>query len=625
MFENNYSHRQTDAKDIPYQLILALGYFLLLAIWSTGTPFNGAPDEATHFFLLEYIKTFHSIPNATEPVQAFTGSISGHTWQQGAFWYHGLPFPHVLGALVTSYSFSWMLPSELAYLAARCFNWILGAVFICALFRIAHRMGMPKKAATLAALAVALMPQVSFVFSYFNSDAFGVMSVALLISALLGFLRSTNKLTAICLGCAIGLMFLAKLYLLPALVFAAAMLTAHHFLGRKSLTSYFTTMIICAAIICMPMLLITYIKFGEITGISGQIDFVALHKNNSAAGFGTCYIRCPGHLFNMETITPWLNLTLLSYFSTSGWMNIFLPSNYYMGAAIIFIMLVIASLVQTGRAYARDERRLFFLNYLLPLIMTLGLFPSIIILSLLASQNSLPQPQGRYLFVTIPFLSILLAFASMSHARAKNAASFARDARSSRFHLKWLLLVVFWMAWTNVVAWKENALSPMNIQKSVIGRSVTEAVMASDATKNTGNLSFSAAQLTERLSITNGDFFIKAPLGQPNAIGTFDEIRQTPDGLFLRGWSVPPANGGSPEYVIAAEAGKIIGAIKVEVKRADVADALADKAALRSGYEGVITVAPQPDKCDLKLYTVSSSFKIFAMPDVCEFISRSSH
>ncbi|MCK9705465.1 glycosyltransferase family 39 protein [Pseudomonas syringae] len=625
MFQTNHSDHQTGWSSTRYQRVLATTYFILLSVWSAGIAFNGAPDESTHFFLLEYLKSFHSLPAASAPTQAFTGSISGYTWQPGEFWYHGLPFPHVIGALISSYSLSWMLPSDLGYLAARCFNWILGAVFICALFRIANRAGMSKKAAALAALIISLIPQVSFVFSYFNSDAYGLMSVALLISALLGFLKAPNKLTAVWLGGAIGLMFLAKLYLLPALVFVVVMLAAQHFFRDKILKQRVVPMLTAAVIVSLPMLLVTYLKFGEISGISGQIDFVALHKDNPAAGFGTCYIRCSGHLLNMENVIPWLNLTLTSYFSTTGWMNIFLPSTYYMGAAVLFISIVIMATIQTARIYSRDSKPIFLLNFLLPLIMILGLFPSIILLSMLASQNSLPQPQGRYLFVTIPFLTLLIAFATMSRARARNATSSVRNARLSQFHVKCLIAVVIWMAWTNMAAWKENTLSSSNIQKSAIGKSVTEAVIESNASRKPATDSLSAAQLANRLSLNNGEFFLKAPLEQVRAMGTLDEVRKTSEGWILRGWSVPPQTDGLPEYIIAVEAGKIVGALRVEGKRPDVAAALGNKSALRSGYEGTVPALSSPDKCDLKLYTVSSTFKVFAMPDVCEFISRSSY
>ncbi|WP_122745466.1 ArnT family glycosyltransferase [Pseudomonas viridiflava] len=620
-----HSDNLTGWSSTRYQRVLAVTYFLILAVWSVGIAFNGAPDESTHFFLLEYLKTYHSIPDASEPVKAFTGSLSGHTWQAGDFWYHGLPFPHVLGALVSSYGLSWMFPSELGYLAARVFNWILGTVFVCALFRIGHRAGMPKKAAAFGALVVALIPQVSFVFSYFNSDAYGLMSVALLLSALLGFLKTPAKYTAICLGASLGLMFMAKLYLLPALVFAGVMLVAANWLGPYKLIKHTGTILVVAVIVAAPMLVFTYIEFGEITGISGQIDFVAMHKTNPAAGFGTCYIGCSGKLLEMDNVVPWLTLTLMSYFSVTGWMNVFISGPYYTTAALLLMALVLSAIVQTLRMYSSDNKSVFFLRSLLPLTMILGLFPSIVVLSLLASQNSLPQPQGRYLFVTIPFLALLIAIATTRYSKTETSASAARVVKSNRFYLKCLIVITAWMAWTNTVAWSTNTLSVANIQKSAIGKPVVEAIESSDAVGSARSVTLDVQQLTQRLLLENNEFILKAPLAQNAPLGNLDEVTKTPDGWKLRGWTyIEPANG-IPQYVVAVEAGKVTDAVRINVNRPDVAIALGDKAALRSGFDSTIISGSLPEKCDLKLYTVSSTFKIFAMPNACELINRSPH
>ncbi|MEE4909650.1 glycosyltransferase family 39 protein [Pseudomonas alliivorans] len=625
MPESTHSDNQTGWSSTRYQRVLAVTYFLILAAWSLGIAFHGAPDESTHFFLLEYLKAYHSMPDAAEPVKAFTGTISGHTWQPGDFWYHGLPFPHVIGALISSYGLSWMLPSEFAYLAVRCFNWILGAIFICALFRIGHRAGMPKKAAALGALAVALVPQVSFAFSYFNSDAYGVMSVALLLSALLGFLKTPAKYTAICLGGSIGLMLMAKLYLLPALVFAGVMFAATQVFGKQRLTKHIATILLVAVIVSAPMLVFTYLEFGEITGISGQLQFVEMHKTNPAAGFGTCYIGCSGKLLEMDNIAPWITLTLMSYFSVTGWMNIFISPPYYTVAALLFMALVLAAIIQTLRVYSPDNKSAFLLKNLLPLIMILGLFPSIILLSLLASQNSMPQPQGRYLFVTLPFLAMLIAIATTRYSSAQTSASVARAVKSDRFYLKCLIVLATWMAWTNAVSWSANTLNSTNIQKSAIGRPIVEAIKDSETGKDPRVAMVEAQQLTQRLFLEKGEFLLKAPQSQTVALGNLDEVRKTADGWVFRGWSyIAPANG-TPQYLVAVEAGKVVGAMSIDVKRPDVAVALGDKAALRSGYEGPIATTALPGKCDLKLYTVSSTFKIFAMPNACELINRSPH
>lgn len=609
-----------------YQRLLACAYFLVLAVWSVGIAFNGAPDESTHFFLLEYLKAFHSIPVAAEPIQAFTGPISGHTWQPGDFWYHGLPFPHVVGALITSYGFSWALPSDMAYLAARSFNWLLGAVFICALFRIAYRSGMREKHAAIAALVICLIPQVSFVFSYFNSDAWGLTSIALLLSALMGFLKEPKKYTAICFGGALGLVLMAKLYFLPALVFAAVMICATHFFGRKNFTKHLSTSLAIAIVIAGPMLILTYAKFGEVTGISGQLAFVAMHRSNPAAGFGTCYLGCNGHLVEMSNALPWLTLTLKSYFSVTGWMNIFLPDRYYVIAALALAVLILGAIRKGISSYSRSRTTDVLLTRILPLILIIGLFPSIVILSLLASQSSLPQPQGRYLFVTIPFLVILIALAKgYSPHRDSVSKSEISSSASDRYFPRFLIVITAWMTWTNVMAWSINTSSPTNVTGSALGQAMSDAVHTADMSKGSAHPTLSVEELVNRMSLVDGEFRLKVTVAPQDAVGHLDTFVRTERGWHLEGWSSIPQAHGSPQYVIGVEDGKIMGAIMIQINRPDVAKALNSNAALRSGYSGEIPTNSPAGQCNLQLYTVSSSFEMFSMPGACDSISRSSN
>uniref|UniRef100_UPI0013CE9D07 hypothetical protein n=1 Tax=Pseudomonas viridiflava TaxID=33069 RepID=UPI0013CE9D07 len=61
VFNNTHVEKPDDHVVIRYQLLLAIFYFLIVAFWSVGITFHGAPDEATLFFLLEYMKTFHTL------------------------------------------------------------------------------------------------------------------------------------------------------------------------------------------------------------------------------------------------------------------------------------------------------------------------------------------------------------------------------------------------------------------------------------------------------------------------------------------------------------------------------------------------------------------------------------
>ena len=406
--------------DFRCQLLLAAFYLILVCAWSLGIAFNGAPDESTHFFLLEFLYKFHSLPAAIEPREPMLGMISGRTWQLGEFWYHGLPFPHVLGAWLTAKIGGWFLPTDMLYIAARSFNWILGSVFICALFRTARSLGSTLLVSALIAISVSLIPQVTFVFSYLNSDGYGLASIALMLSTLVSFTHSPTRKRALYLGLAIGMMLMAKLYFLPALVFTAVTLMVNRAFNNERLFAHLPTALVAAIVVAAPMLFLVYVNYGEISGVSGQIDFVNMHKLNPAAGFGTCYIFCNGQILNHSNLIPWLGLTLTSYFSVTGWMNIFIANFYYTVAALVFLTIVFASIYQARRVIKSEATKAVVVDFILPVVMILGLYPAMILLSLVASQNSLPQPQGRYLFVTIPFLGFLLSITSQRLVERKN-------------------------------------------------------------------------------------------------------------------------------------------------------------------------------------------------------------
>lgn len=399
----------TGLSDFSWQWLLAACYFLVVASWSLGIAFNGAPDESTHFYLLEFLKSTHALPLASEPHEAFLGTLSGHTWQKGDFWYHGLPFPHILGAWATTYLSSWIVAPDALYLGARSFNWILGGVFISALFRTSRASGLSPVMSAVIAGIIALIPQVTFVFSYLNSDAYGLASIALLISTLTHFIQSPTRKRALYFGLAIGLMLMAKLYFVPALVFAFVMVLSVRVFKNKQVLAHWPTMIIAALLLAAPMLVLVYHTYGEISGVSGQLEFVNLHRLNPASGFGTCYFRCEQGFFNTANLWPWLGLTLKSYFSVTGWMNLFIPNGYYQLAAFAFVGVIGVAIDQIKPLSVNEPKRDILLEYVLPLVMIVGLFPAITLFSLIASQNSLPQPQGRYLFVTIPFLGLLLS------------------------------------------------------------------------------------------------------------------------------------------------------------------------------------------------------------------------
>lgn len=610
-------------RKLQVQLWLAAIYIVIVGAWSCGIVFHGAPDESTHFFLLEYLNHFHALPSKIEPIQAFRGDISGHTWVPGDFWYSGLPFPHVLGALVTSKLGSVFLAPEHMYLAVRSFNWFMAGIFITAIFRTATAIGLRTRLAALVALTISLIPQVTFVFSYFNSDAYGLAVIALAISALTSYLQSPAKKQALWLGVTVGLLIMAKLYFLPALVFIGVMLLVHRLYERTVETGHICLVILWAVVLAAPLLAITYFKYGEVLGISGQLDFVAKHKSNSTTSMGVCYIRCANGLINWSDLSPWLSLSSKSYFSVTGWMNIYIAKIHYAIAATVMAVIFFASLICMVSP-GKMQRKAHLIRFVLPVVMILGLYPSILIFSILASQNSIPQPQGRYLFVTIPFLGLLI---SLLIDKMLGHTNYGERSNGKAERLIFALLVahVAWLCIANFSAWRANTVYPDNLQGSVIGKSLLNLTSTVQPNADAIDIHMNEAEFFNRISVSNDDLILRTQMQKEAIQGSVDEIKKSGNTFLIRGWSFPPELYGRPEYLIVRDGNRSIQRIRLDVKRPDVAAALGNERAADTGFSGAVHVAPESDACTLQFYTLTSSLNLFPMGSMCDMQAYPHH
>ncbi|MCF7534699.1 hypothetical protein [Pseudomonas petrae] len=183
-----------------------------------------------------------------------------------------------------------------------------------------------------------------------------------------------------------------------------------------------------------------------------------------------------------------------------------------------------------------------------------------------------------------------------------------------------LLLIFLFLAAANLATWKANITSPSNVQNSVLGRLAQEALAAGDNSTADLGLTLSEADLVDRTIIPPIEHAtLLLPAASNTAIvGSIDEIRRTDKGWAVRGWSFPTDPGERPEFLIASQSGKVIGALRFNQKRPDVVKALGRQDALLSGFSGQITTATKPADCSITLSTLSSSLKLYPMPDACE-------
>lgn len=587
-----------------YRVIFAAGAFFLLVIaWSVTIAFHGAPDESTHYYLLDYLYTTHHLPVSTTIDQPFHGKLSGHTWQPGDFWYHGLPFPHVLGALTTSYLLASLLPPDLGFMAARAFNWVLAPIFFISICQIAESICARRLTAMIIATAVCLIPQVTFIFSYFNSDAYGITAVAISLAACLRFLAKPNLGRAFLLGLSIALLLLAKLYFLPAIVFIAVKVIADCVIGRRYSPRKLAIICGTAFIAAAPMLIMTYMSWGEITGVSGQAAFVEMHRHDPGSLAGTCYVGCPGAVVNVETLAPWLNLSLKSYFSVTGWMNVFIPGFNYTVAALLFAVLIGMAIVMAMKALSGQSRSAYVLDDVLPTVMAIGIFPAILLFSILGSQLSMPQPQGRYLFVTIPFIAFLAAYVAGKRVDQRVGMSAGGYLATG---------ILLWLAVANATAMGRTLQASTALAK-------TPLVMALDAGTHGALSSAFGADVAGAIAapgrvVHDADGLKLKMAPGPGAQGHIDEITSEPAAFTVRGWAY--VSGKRSLAVVAVDGGGRTTFGAIGSQRPDVATALGTRAAERSGF--MIQLSPaNGSACSNSFFVINSDLSVSRIPSNC--------
>ena len=598
------SHRSA-RRELLIDCAIAAVYLALVAIWSLTIPFNAAPDEISHMFLVEYLTRFKSLPTPQiDPVLPFIGSLTAFELQNTVNWYHGLPFAHTLGATISSNILLPFLPRGSGYLGARAFNWMLGAIFLFVLIQALSWSGVQRMLARLIALLIATIPQVTFVFAYFNHDAFGVAAIALGLHAFLRITKRTEFVTAdsIYLGAACGLILLAKPYHYPALVFFLLMLILMRWIKPTfRVGATLIRSVIAAALVSGPMLTWTYIRYGELTGVSMVEHFLSKYPPPPVP----CFFFCSDTLVNWRIIGPWAWRSFQSFFGVFDWMSLDLPEFAYvvwfLPLAVLFGVLSMLLVVRRVKDYklSHDRQALFDAGFvtltILMLVETAGM-------SVSASQLLAPQPQGRYLFVVLPFVAYCIAIFALG---IQSTLTYVRRGANVTPHRSRQGTVFAPLAALTVCMFLLNIYAALFVlapaYKNPGGHN------ALDPFGNQLRLDFSA--LSKALSVSSSGLVITVPTETQNVVGVVDRVLLRPGGrVTISGWAFDREKDGPAEVVVVAYKGVPIHVAKVGTPRRDAVSKTGRPAALQSGF-AIIFPRGDLDPCSTQVYAVTSSLK----------------
>lgn len=413
---------ETVKKQLPY-LAFILGMLGVYLVWAVSVPFDGAPDEAMKWDLIQYIFNTGTYPAGFDP--AIVNPLYGNSY---AF------EPALLYLAQAAAVKGWSLINADAsgyYMVARAFSAVLSCGTVCFLFKIGRRL-FTAPTAWLFAAGIALLPQYAFLSCYINNDIFGMFCGSMLVYCwLLGMRSGWARRDCLRLGCAMGLCLLSYYFAYPMIaaslfLFAATVhrggiagradlpdATKRQGLGRAAKTAILGGAALGIAGWYFARNIALYngdIFAMEASRICSETYAVPAMKPSVRATPQRMGVSVRFMLFDMG----WIRISAQSFFGVFGKMGVFLPGWTY---AVFYGVLA------AGCALGLRIKAFFCAPYIWKVFaaaLAAGLAGTAI-MSVYYSYTQDFQPQGRYLLQAAIPVMCLFCFGIDHVARRVNA------------------------------------------------------------------------------------------------------------------------------------------------------------------------------------------------------------
>lgn len=389
----------------------ALGLILAMAFIS-GLDVH--PDEIGHEHAASYYSDYWLPPAIDDPrmLKSISGFGVSYLFRPDIIYFLSGKFAALLSAFVDNY-----------YLKLRLFNVFL---FLTLILIVARKVrGVP-----LVILALVLSPQIWYLFSYFNGDAFAFF-ISILITLQLIYPDSlTNRYLnsstlrdkvsgGVLFGILVGMLLNSKLnyYVYIAFIlFIAAwdLIIERGFSQQKYRLQIKKWVLVACMALCIylpPMVYDQYINdFKKIEKMSHFVEKHAVYQFKPSTIMNAPDDSYPGMNLISKGVSwqelfleksYWRKLSFLSFFGVYGYMNLYANSSYYdMLSIFLFGMILFIYFYAAYTMTPKDGIVLWVA--LLFLLLAIGQ-------STLVSWVGDFEPQGRYLFPIIPIVLVGLS------------------------------------------------------------------------------------------------------------------------------------------------------------------------------------------------------------------------
>lgn len=373
----------------------------LIFVMAVASRFNDHPDEADHFNAARYYMSYWLPPEV--------GDVRSGGAYSSSFGISYLDEPDIVYLLAGRFATSLRFTGLSTFLLVRAVNFFLFVVLFLLLLKISLKTGVPFYGILL------LSPQVWYVFSYFNGDAFGFLVGSCLVLELSLFMSDPERtIPSIKIGFWLGMLALSKrnyFVLVPVVVGVA--LWHWVFLSKvgqkRALAKGWLKVVLVAMLVALPK--IGYQQWVNGFDLSGkrimQMEMKAapgFKPSQVTAPYSPWYVnmRAKGLPFQELLLRyQWHSISFKSMVGVYGWMNVFSPIWYYWVIFLLYILLF-------GRLFL-PSKPFVLSEVILTGISIFGMAASCLV-SFINSWTVGFQAQGRYLFPVFCIFLLFLAY-----------------------------------------------------------------------------------------------------------------------------------------------------------------------------------------------------------------------
>ena len=386
---------------------VAVGVFLFTAlfVWGFVQPITNQPDERCRYVIPYYIMMNGKLPNGTLRELVLSSYGISYAYFPGLSYIVMAVFMKI-ASVFTSSSFAILM-------AARTVNMLAGVVSYVFARKIAKKLFQNEWTGWLFTLTVAFWPQVLFIFTYVNCDAFAYMSCAIMVYALVsGLKEGWNRKYVLTLSAGIAICALSY-YNAYGMILGCVFVFVFSFFYKKENGKYGFHIKECARI-GFSIVGIVFVLAGWWfirNAVLYEGDFLGFAANSRSAEQYAIDIYKPSMRVTLQNSgnpvwclivnEEFRFLLKQSFFARWGNMDVLAPNYIIRGFKIILFVGILGLLLPNRNKVFTGAKRAGF---------AIGMFVSAFTAFFLTywySYTSDYQPQGRYLLPgLIPMLCI---------------------------------------------------------------------------------------------------------------------------------------------------------------------------------------------------------------------------